>query len=206
MKEYRIQLYALLLVLLMLSGCKNEKRPNYSYDVVEEEEDALPYGATDTIDGIKVSTDCAIINFEHELLQGKVENIASPSMLTRVKACFQHYMDSLSVGIESLPAEEAAMINATRAHITDIYRSKCRQYEVPAESVIGNLRSCINQVNGMHTKGELARFLDVRGGMLSEIDDIHLCIESSSNRIDEARRLAAQLKHDVDKKKKQFGL
>ena len=194
------------LALAIMSGCKDETGKHGTDIQPEEDSNALPYGVTDTIDGEKVSTECAIINFNLERLHNEVERIASPSMLMTVKANLQHELDSLTIGTDLLDADEKATINDLRKTISAAYIAKCKEYEVPAEGVIDNLRRCIDIVRKARCDMDIIRFVETRRGMLMHLEEIHLCVESSSSKIGEVKRLAQELNTELERKKKQFGL
>lgn len=205
MKDIRTILYIIAVSAVLSVSCNSEQKGG-RYQAEEYDANALPYGATDTIDGEKVSNECAIINNDLERLKASLELISSPSMLMTAKVTYQHDLDSLSMGNDNLTPEEASIIKTLIKDIATTYEAKCKEYEIPAEGVIDNLRRCIDRVNKTNNSTELIRFMEARRGMLMDLDYIHLCVDSRSNRIDEVRKLAAQLKHDLDRKKRRFGV
>lgn len=189
----------------ILTSCNTDSKKQ-KYGFPETEQEGLPYGVTDTINGTAVSDQCAIMNHDLESLLRRVEAVKSPDMLMMVKADFEKTLDSLTIGSGNMPAEEQAVIDSLRTSIISAYKDVCREYEIAPEGVIDNLNHCIQRVNNAKSRDDLIRFMDVRRGMLSNLDIIHLCVESSSNRIPEVKRLAQQLKTNLEAKKRQFNL
>lgn len=196
---------AAIIVAAFITSC-NTDRKTQSYAFEEPEQEGLPYGVSDTINGKAVSDQCAIMNFDLESLLRRVQAVKSPDMLMMVKADFEHTLDSLTTGSNDLPSEEQEVINSLRTSIITSYKEVCREYEIAPEGVIENLNHCIQRVNNAKSRNDLVRFMDVRSGMLSNLDIIHLCVESRSNRIPEVKRLAQKLKTNLEAKKRQFNL
>lgn len=192
-------------ILLMFSCTSNSSNTSAVYDEAEDSE-ALPYGATDTIQGEVVSIECATVNFDFERLLNRVNRIASPYMLMDVKATFQHDIDSLSAIASNLPAEENKLLQPTIEEIKSEYKSKCREYEIPADGVISNLNSCISQLRQVQNRQQLESFIDLQWSVVRSLDILHLCVESRSPRISEVKRLASQLQSELDSKKKKYGI
>ncbi len=180
----------------ILASCDSGKKGNGSPTEVEEEDPtALPYGATDTIEGQAVSPDCAKLNFDIERLQNRIDCVQSPNMLMRVKADFEHIRDSLCSCTSGLPSNEKELITAAVAHLNTTFKAACHEYEIPADGVISNLKNCIEQISRAQNSTQFYQVTDCRRGMLRSLDIIHLCVESNSSQIPEVKRLAAQLKN-----------
>lgn len=192
-----------LCVAALITSCKSEHKSQYNtYE--EQYEDLLPYGVTDTINGEKVSKECALMNNDLERLLNRVERVKSPDMLMLLRKDFEHTLDSLTIGSDNLATEEKTVINHLCDSIRTSYAQVCKQYEIPADGVIDNLKRCINRVNQAGTVTQLYTFMDNRRGMLRNLDYIHLCVESNSKKIPEVKRLAQQLKTTLEAKKKQY--
>jgi len=192
---------------IALASCDSgNKRSSIPTEYDEEDETALPYGATDTIEGEAVSTDCAKINFELERLQSRIDNVQSPDMLMYVKADFERLRDSLTLGTNGLAANEKEIITSACNKLNSSYEEVCRKYEIPADGVISNLNNCIQQIGRAQNRSQFMQVTDCRRGMLRHLDIIHLCVESKSSRLGEVKRLAAQLQKEYDQQKRRFGV
>lgn len=191
----------------IVASCENgNKSYNAPTLAEEEEEEALPFGASDTINGERVSVKCATVNFDFELLQRRIENVKSPDMLMRLKVDYQSTLDSLTMLSENLSAEEKEMLNPIKAEIAESYKKACREYEIPADGVISNLSHCLEQMNSANTREEVARLVDTRSSLLQNLNNIHLCVESNSSRIGEVKRLASQLREEVSRKTRHYNI
>lgn len=207
MKGLKTIIFTSLMGSAVIVGCQSGENKNTpTYQDIEIEEPELPYGASDTINGEKVSTDCALINYNLEELLDRVEGVRSPDMLMRLKADFEHDIDSLTSNTSMLASNEKDIIASQKQAIAAAYARVCREYEIPADGVIANLKYCIQELNGVQSQKDLNSFMDCRYGMLRGLDIIHLCVESRSTKIGEVKRLAAQLKHDLDNKKKRYSV
>lgn len=207
MKGLKTIIIASLMGGAVVVGCQSgDKQNSTPYEAEEFEEPLLPYGATDTIDGVKVSPECAIINYNLEDLLDRIERVKSPDMLMRLKSVYQHDIDSLTANLSGLAANEKDIIASQKVAIAEAYATACRQYEIPADGVIANLKYCIQDVNAAQSHKALEDFMRYRTGMLRNLDIIHLCVESRSTKIPEVKRLAAQLQHDLDNKKKRYSV
>lgn len=206
MKSFKATIIISVLCFIGLYSCDSNTHQNNSNTIDEEIENALPFGVNDTIEGEKVSNDCALLNHEFEYLQRRVENVKSPDMLMRVKKDFNHILDSLTSCSELLSQEEKSTINEIRATILASYGQACKNYEIPADGVISNLTSCIDQLNEAHSRQEIVRFTECRRGTIRDLDYIHLCVESKSTKINEVKRLAAILKEEVNREAKRYNI
>lgn len=202
----KIKIFATaLIVAALIISCNSEHKNQYN-SFEEEQEDLLPYGVTDTINGEKVSKECALMNSDLEWLLRKVERVKSPDMLMLVRKDFEHTLDSLTIGSGNLVSEERTVINNICDSIRIAYAQACEEYEIPAEGVIDNLKHCITRVDQAKNSMQLELFIESRRGMLRNLDYIHLCVESKSKKIPEVKRLAQQLKSSLETKKKQFNI
>lgn len=190
----------------ILTSCDNNKSQNVASQFEEEEIEALPFGASDTINGEVVSIKCATVNFDFELLQRRIENVKSPDMLMSMKAEFQRTLDSLTNNSNALSADEKAIIDEQRSNILAAYKKTCREYEIPADGVISNLQSCISRLNNANSREDVEKFIDSRRSMLSNLNIIHLCVESNSSKIGEVKRLASQLREELNRKTRHYNI
>lgn len=204
MKKYKAIILFAFVSSILLIGCDSGKKHSNFDEYTEENEDLLPFGATDTIDGEKVSTECALVNFDFESLQRRVDNVKSPDMLMTLKVDFMHTLDSLTLNSKQLPSDEQAKINTIRETLLASYNKACRDYEIPADGVISNLKICLERVNKADSRQALVRFTEVRRGMLHNLENIHLCVESKSTRINEVKRLASQLREELNRKARHY--
>lgn len=207
MKTTKLTLSSLIITGILFVSCSSNPKGNSSaYEQYYEEEEQLPYGVSDTINGEKVSYECAMTNFELEGLQERIEAVKSPDMLMHLKARFQHDIDSLTQIASAYTSNEQAIIASDCSRLKVAYEKACRAYEIPAEGVIANLNDCIKTVQKAKTDIELYRFINCRVGMLNNLDIIHLCVESRSTRIKEVQSLAHKLKTELYNKKKKLNI
>jgi len=192
---------------LVMAACNSghKSTPNNGYTDADEA-DALPYGVTDTIDGRKVTADCAVSAAALQDLRIEAEQLASPSMLMNFRARYEGRLAEALSGTENLTDDEMRIINLQKDSLETTLRKQCKELAVPAEGVIQNLQNCIGMVGRAKNRQQLIMLIESRRGVLQQLDDIHLCVEEHSTRISEVKRLAKQLKNDLERKKSQFGI
>ena len=206
MKHIHYPVY--LLVLLCIIASCNSGHPSgstYNQEVLDDDS-ALPYGVTDTIGGEKVSVDCAIIHSALERMLYQAEQLASPSMLMTFRAKYDSRIAEAMEGFETLSSDEQGKLKATKDSIDIILRQQCRKLAVPATGVLQTLEDCIRQVKKANSKKDMLIFIGDWRSTIYSLDEIHLCIEEASPQIAKVKRLAKQLKDDIEKKKAMYGI
>lgn len=211
MKTNNIRAYYALLFLsalpLLLSCNSNNESNNDSDDIPDEEDYASIIELIgDTVEGEKVSRECAIACYKVEQVKEEVNTVQSPQQLMQLKKKYTKSLKSAIEGTDNLVKDEQLIVKEHASEADESYRKACIDYEVPADGVIQNLKDLIQRLDKIQTKDEFSRFEGVRFGMLQELDDIHLCVEHNDRRINEVKRLAQVLKTKYQDKKHALGI
>ena len=201
----RIFLYTTLMACI-LGSCTHNGTSETQTTKDSDETSELPYGVSDTIQGRKVSTECAIAIDAMQSIRRRAENLASPSMLATFRAQYKEDIAEAEAAATNINGEERQFIRLEKDTIDMVLAEKRKKLEVPASGVIDNLNNCISRVKTMKSDTEMYRFLDYRRSMIRNLDNIHLCVEEQSNQIPTVKKLARQLKLLVEEKKTQFGM
>ena len=141
-----------------------------------------------------------------EQVSDQLDFVKSPDGLSRAKRDFQKNLADATADVNTLSGEEKAIAIKHEQELKAQYERMCREYEVPAIGVIANLTDLIQRIDKIHDRAEFDRFRDCRVGMLNNLDNIHLCVDHNSNRINEVKRLAQTLKSKYEAKKKELGI
>lgn len=197
-------------VTMSVYSCK-EKDDKLPGGYVEEAEpfnefEELAELAGDSVDGVKVSKECAVTCYRIEQVSDRLDFVKSPDGLTRAKRDFQKNLEEATADMNTLSGEEKAIAIKHEQELKAQYERMCREYEVPPIGVIVNLTDLIEEIDKVHNRAEFDRFQEYRVGMLENLDNIHLCVEHNSNRINEVKRLAQTLKSKYEAKKKELGI
>jgi len=195
--------------LLSISSCKekDDKLPG-------EPENAEPFNeleeladlAGTEVDGKEVSKECAVTCYKIQQASDELDFVKSPSNLTRAKREFQKNSSDAVDDINSLNGEEKQIAMKKLEELTAQYEKMCREYEVPASGVIANLKNLIEEIDKVHNMQDFENFKSCRVGVLNNLDDIHLCVEQKSSKINDVKRLAQILKGKYEAKKREFGI
>jgi len=193
-------LSAMLLFLACESKQKLQETETQEEDIAETYRSVAEKNG-DSIIQENVSNQCALIYCNFDELKEQLTTVKSPDALIRVKKEYLEKIDVLTNDMATLDPEEQKFVTHQKNTLDSLYRRVCQEYEVPANGVIDNLNHLIARIDQVKTKDELNRFEDVRYGMLQKLDDIYLCVEHTSNRISEVKRLAQILKNKYETKK-----
>ncbi len=161
---------------------------------------------TDSIGDEAVSHDCAIIFTKLQELQWRWEEARSPNTIARLRATWKKDIADAEHQAGNFGGEESRLLDSVISVIRELHNKQCSEYLVPASGIIMNLSNCIERVDKANTKRDLERFREPRLGMLNELDNIHLCIEESSNEIGKVKRLAETLKSKYEEKCRKLGV
>lgn len=159
---------------------------------------------SDSVEGEKVSKECAVVCYKIDQVTEEVASVNSPEALITAKQSFKEEIAEAGSGIKELDGEEQALANRHVQEAEEEFSKACREYEVPASGVIANLKDLIKRIDKVKTKRELDSFQDCRLGMLMNLDNIHLCVDSKSTKIKEVKTLAQTLKSKWEAKKKEI--
>lgn len=217
MKHYQNKIQSLLLLSILAASvtmsvysCKenDDKLPGGDVEDAEpfNEFEELAELAGDSVDGVKVSKECAVACYRIEQVSDQLDFVKSPDGLSRAKRDFQKNLADATADVNTLSGEEKAIAIKHEQELKAQYERMCREYEVPAIGVIANLTDLIQRIDKIHDRAEFDRFRDCRVGMLNNLDNIHLCVDHNSNRINEVKRLAQTLKSKYEAKKKELGI
>lgn len=194
------------LLLAALTAC-DKKGGESEYVYTEEDEfEGIATLIGDSVEGEKVSKECAVICYKIDKVAEEASAVNSPSVVIQLKKKYAESLSSATKGVDALDTHEKEIAQQHESEAEAAYREACRKNELPAEGVMSNLRKLIERIDKLNTKAELERFEDIRYGMLQGLDDIHLCVESNSRSIPEVKRLAQVLKSKYIAKKEQLGL
>ncbi|MCQ2257192.1 MAG: hypothetical protein MJZ41_04255 [Bacteroidaceae bacterium] len=202
-----VSFFSLLSCLFIISSCNS----NNSDSSVIAEEDADDYEyitdlISDSVEGDKVSKECAVICYRVEQVSDRVNTVHSPQQLMELKKEYSKKIGEATKGTEELDKSEKQLVAKHAEEVEESYRNACSEFEVPAVGVIQNLSSLIKRIDQIKTKDEFYRFQDCRYGMLQDLDYIHLCVEHNDKRINEVKRLAQVLKSKYESKKHELGV
>lgn len=191
--------------MLALSSCNGNK----DKEQVADEGDIEDYASIadlvgDSVEGEKVSKECAVVCYKIDQVTDEVESVNSPEALISIKQSYSDDIAEAGASIKDLDEEERELANRHMQEAKDEYTKACREYEVPASSVISNLKDLLQRIDKVKTKRDLDNFQDCRLGMLMNLDNIHLCVDSKSTRINEVKRLAKSLKSKWEAKKNEL--
>lgn len=200
-----IPLAACLLMMFTSLSCNNKK----GNEQVCTEGDVESYTniadlVGDSVEGEKVSKECAVVCYKIDQVTEEVASVNSPEALITAKQSFKEEIAEAGSGIKELDREEQALANRHVQEAEEEYSKACSEYEVPASGVIANLKDLIKRIDKVKTKRELDSFQDCRLGMLMNLDNIHLCVDSKSTKIKEVKTLAQTLKSKWEAKKKEI--
>lgn len=199
--------YTIAIAAFALCACESKDNNTSSNSQMDEEQfGGIADLIGDSISGVKVSKECAVICYQIDQITNQISAVNSPSALIRAKQEYEDNIGKTAEGITELEQSEQSIANEHKTEADAAYKSVCRSYEVPASGVLANLTNLIQCIDEVKTKDEFMRFEDCRIGMLSDLDHIHLCVESNSHKIPEVKRLAQTLKGKYEAKKKQFGM
>ncbi|MBQ9641435.1 MAG: hypothetical protein IJV06_07730 [Bacteroidaceae bacterium] len=179
----------------------SESQSSESDDFVEQE---TYYN--DTIEGEKVSQDCAAMSYNLDDIISRLEAVKSPSMLMKVKADYPDLLTGATAELSQLPTDEKALMQDKVGRIRTLYTETCRAYEVEADGIISNLQNLIQQIQRVNSKAAFDNYCSGRYGMLKNLDKIHLSTNDKSPHIKEIKRLAHQLNSLVEAKKAELGM
>ena len=179
----------------------SESQPSESDDFAEQE---TYYN--DTIEGEKVSHDCAAMSYNLDDIISRLEAVQSPSMLMKVKADYPDLLTKATAELSQLPTDEKALMQDKVGRIRTLYAETCRTYEVEADGIISNLQNLIQQIQRVNSKAAFDNYCSGRYGVLNNLDKIHLSTNEQSPHIKEIKRLAHQLKSLVEAKKAELGM
>lgn len=193
---------ALPLLFLFVScvGGHDGAKSNMYGDEEDEEQEA------DSIDDVEVSHDYASAYTRLEELVWGWERVKTPDELAHRRAEWNSEMTELRATLTEGDYGELQSVDTLLRYAERLYDEKTREYAQPASSVISVLRECSERLDKIKTKGQLEGFRSVRIGMLRDAGVMYLCIDPSSNRIDEARRLSRQLERKYDEKCAELGV
>lgn len=139
-------------------------------------------------------------------LKDEVEAVKSPGALIRCKKTYSKKLSDAKAALSQISDEEELQL-ATR-YIDDAeskYAELCRSMELPSDGILVNLRELTDELNKISTKEALDYFIQLRYGMLQDLDYIHLAVHEGDH-IAEIRTAASGLRNLLIKKKQQFGI
>ncbi|MBR2155205.1 MAG: hypothetical protein IJ901_11420 [Bacteroidaceae bacterium] len=195
------------LLCLLLVACQGKQTPSSESqggdsDAFVEEE--ILYN--DTIEGEKVSQDCAAMSYNLDEIISQLEAVQSPSMLMKVKYDYPNLLYRATQEIDQLPAEEKAVMQKKLKRIQTLYAETCSTYEVEPSGIISNLQNLINKLPQIKTQQAFDDFCSNRYGVINNLDKIHLSTHDQSLQIKEIKKLARQLHSMLQAKKKELGI
>ncbi len=205
MKASHLLSFAMLLAAVM-SSCDSKKDELVEITIDENDQTSIGEIVGESENTLKVSKECAAICKQLDVVEEEVEFVKSPSNLIRLKKNFAEDLKQAKSGKGNLVQEEQSIVSGIEQDLQEEYTKACREYEVPADGVIANLKNCIKKIDAAHTRQEFDRFRECRTYMLEDLDNIHLCVISTSRRIPEVKQLAQTLKAKYIEKKQQFGI
>lgn len=168
------------------------------------EEEEIIY--SDTVEGEKVSQDCAAMAYHLDEITERLEAVQSPSMLMKVKYDYPNLLYQATQNLDELPAEERAAVQKKLDRIQRLYAEMCENYEVEASGIICQLQNLTEKLRQVRTKADYERFVDNRHGVLNNLDKIHLSTQNDSPHIREIQKLARDLNSLMVNKKRELGI
>lgn len=194
--------YKVLLAMLTLfsaTACHNTGKSSSDNDsgfAIEDEEEVA-----DTIEGQKVSKECAVVCSRIDRFADRMERVSSPDALIAAKQTYEQDAEQARNGMENLSDEEKSIAQHRMEIASSDFEEACRKNEVPSSGVIANLNNLIRRIDKVTTYRELRQFEDCRLGMLRNLDNIHLCVERGDRHIGKVKQLAQVLKGKWEKKR-----
>lgn len=200
----------LLFILLITVSCDDQKKGGLHGDTYIEEYEKGPTWEelyADTIaEKEQVGMDCAVLCNSLDIARDRLQNVLSPMALINAKQRYMQATADMTTNINSLNSEEKALVQSYKDEADKAYRKACRSYEVPSSGVIANLNDLIRDIDKVHSKSDMIHYEEGRLGMLRNLDNIHLCVETTDRNIPEVRRLAHTLKNKYESKQHELGL
>lgn len=193
-------------VLAMFFSCESKTEPNSLLELTKDDFIGVRKYLGDSIPTNSMSRECAKVCYNIDKVQSEIAIVNNPSSLIEIKKQYEKNIAEATNDISQLDREEQLIAIEHQKEADEAYRKACRSYEVPASGVIANLENLIRQIDEVQTKDELRQFQECRIGMLSDLDNIHLCVESNSHSIPKVKKLAQNLKIKYEDKKHQFGI
>ena len=204
---YRV-FYSVAMALLLLASCtsKEENRgPNFNSQQEEDDFASIAEFVGDSVSGEKVSKECAVVCYKIDSETESAESVKSPDALISLKKKHAANMSEANSNASTLDQRDRALVQEHAAKAEEAYKNACRQYELPASGVIANLQNLIQSIDKVQTRKDFDNFRDCRIGMLEDLDNIHLCVESrNTSGVSEVRKLAQTLKGKYIAMKEKF--
>ena len=197
-------LAALCFALAACTGNKTTMPDSQESDSGDFVEQATPL--TDTIAGVPVSTDGTALSRQLDDIAAELEAVKSPDMLMRAKSDCPEQLAGIVHELQLLSGEEKDVLQQKAADTQELYTRTCRAYEVEPEGIISNLQNLIAQLRKVNSREAFDGFCSGRYGVLRNLDRVHLSTHDNSPHINEIKRLARQLKSQVEAKKTELGV
>ena len=192
---------------ISLAACTGNKtkmpdsQESDSGDFVEQE---APLN--DTIAGVPVSIDGTALSRQLDDITAELEAVKSPDMLMRAKSDCPERLAGIVQELQQLNGEEKDVLQQKAANTQKLYTTTCRAYEVEPEGIISNLQNLIAQLRKVNSREAFDSFCSGRYGVLRNLDRVHLSTHDNSPQVNEIKRLARQLKSQVEAKKSELGI
>ena len=205
--KYTLYYFLLSCICILFAACQgkqtksSESQELDSGDFVEQEN-----FYNDTIDGEKVSQDCAAMSYNLDEIITQLEAVKSPSMLMKVKYDYPNLLSQATNELNQLSADEKAVMQKKMNRIRTLYNETCQTYEVEASGIISNLQNLINKIHKVNTQADFDKYCSNRYGVLNNLDKIHLSTHDDSPHINEIKRLAKELNSQLQAKKAELGI
>lgn len=193
--------------ILMIASCSPEKKEHISaFEPDEGEENVVEQESLDNESQNTEASVSSISSSSIESIKEEVNEINSPDKLMEHRQDIENEITALSIKIEKTSdPEEKARLNSLLKQLQSNYNQKQREYLLPANGIVDNIRNLSSRLEKCQTKDEFMRILEPRISYFKNLTKVHTLVEEP-NRRQEVREMAEALNVLFQKKKAQFGV
>ena len=195
------------LIVLLSVSCSSDKKEHISAFEPDNEEESTVFAEKADNESQETANSTSSISVSAiETVEENVNEINSPDKLMEHRYKIESEIANLSAKIaKASNSEEKARLSARLNQLQTSYHQKEREYLLPANGIVDNIRNLTSRLEKCQSKDEFMKILEPRFSYFKNLTKVHTLVEEPNRRQD-VREMAEALNVLFQKKKAQFGV